>query len=667
MGNKLQSALKIILSSQDNTLDIRNIKYLPRWTVLLIDTFLLACTIVLTGVILRDLHISHLKLLNLSQQVLLILGIHFVFMLIFKTYAGLIRHSSYMDALKLVLASLSTFAVLLVINYVALALKGERIYITTTLVLYLFFSFTFLFLFRLAVKQFYEYFKISQKKSELENAIIVGIDESAISIAAALNLDHPKRFEIKGFLSKKSLNRSLRVLGKPVLKMENNFVSKLQKLNATSIILSSNSLSKGDKNKIVEECLLHNIKVYNSPLVLDWKEDKPVSSQVRTIQIEDLLERDPIILHNEEKAKQLNNKTILVTGGAGSIGSEIVRQLSVYNPKIVLILDQAETPLHELSLELKANYPELNFRSIICDVANRNRLGMFFKKHQIDVVYHAAAYKHVPLMEDNSAEAVITNIYGTKNLVDLSVIYKVNRFVMVSTDKAVNPSNVMGASKRAAEMYVQARGFYTNREGQQTHTKFITTRFGNVLGSNGSVVPLFKKQIDQGGPITITHPDIIRYFMTIFEACQLVLEAGAMGNGGEIFVFDMGKPVKIMDLAIKMIKLKGFIPGEDIKIKITGLRPGEKLYEELISDLSKVLPTHHEKIMVNREVTRAFNEVDEKVQNIIEAALRYDAKEVVTRLKKLIPEYKSLNSEFECLDNITKSKSKIIQLKKLSS
>ncbi|MGV6829431.1 MAG: polysaccharide biosynthesis protein [Flavobacteriales bacterium] len=667
MGNKLKNALKIILSSQDNTLDIRNIKYLPRWTVLLIDTFLLACSIILTAIILRDLHISYLKLLNVTQQVLLILGIHFAFMLIFKTFAGLIRHSSYMDALKLLLATISTFGVLMILNYLALKVKGERIYLTTALILYMFFSFTLLFLFRLAVKQFYEYFKKTQKKSELEKAFIIGIDESAISVASALDLDHPKRFDIFGFASRKKFNRSLRILGKPVYKMETNFFQRLKKMDVTSIIISSNNLTKKQKNKIVEDCLKHNIKVYNSPLVLDWEEDKSASSQVKNIQIEDLLERDPIILHNEEKFKQLKDKTILVTGGAGSIGSEIVRQLEAFKPKLVLILDQAETPLHELGLELKSNFPSLNFKSIICDVANRNRLGMFFKKYHIDVIYHAAAYKHVPLMEDNPAEAVITNIFGTKNLVDLSVIYKVNRFVMVSTDKAVNPSNVMGASKRAAEMYVQARSFYINGEGSKTHPIFITTRFGNVLGSNGSVVPLFKKQIEEGGPITITHPDIIRYFMTISEACQLVLEAGAMGKGSEIFVFDMGKPVKIMDLAIKMIKLKGFIPEEDIKIKITGLRPGEKLYEELISDLSKVLPTHHKKIMINKEVIGDFNEVDKNIQKIIEAALRYDSKEVVKRLKKLIPEYKSKNSEFECLDHNPKTESKIIQLKKISS
>ncbi|RFN57985.1 polysaccharide biosynthesis protein [Marixanthomonas ophiurae] len=650
MENKFIRALKIITSSKGNRLDIRNVKYLPRWSVLGIDTFLLVCSIVLTVIILRDLHINHLKLISATQQVILVLGINIFFMLLYKTYAGLIRHSSFMDALKLVLASSSTFGVLVLINLGILIVVKEKIFLTSALVVYSFFSFTFLFLFRLSVKQFYEYFKIYQNDTKSEKAIIVGVDENAISIAAALDIEHPQRFRIEGFASPKSSNKRLLILGKPVVTIKDKLSNEVKKLNATAVILSGSSLSSSEKYKLVEDCLENNIKVYNSPLVLDWGENTSVAKQVKNLQIEDLLEREPIEIHSKEKSKQLKKKTILVTGGAGSIGSEIVRQLASYSPKLVLILDQAETPLHILQLELTNKYPDFNFKCLVCDVANRNRLGTFFKKYDIDVVYHAAAYKHVPLMEDNCPEAVITNIYGTKNLADLSVIYNVSRFVMVSTDKAVNPSNVMGASKRAAEMYVQARNYYTNGNGTPCKTKFITTRFGNVLGSNGSVVPLFKKQIEKGGPVTITHPDIIRYFMTIPEACQLVLEAGAMGKGGEIFIFDMGEPVKIMDLAIKMIKLAGYIPYKEIDVEITGLRPGEKLYEELISHTSKALPTHHEKIMIGKDVTKDFDFVDKKVTSIIEAALRYDDNDVVSKLKLLVPEFISKNSEFELLD-----------------
>ena len=650
MAGKLQNALKIILSSKDNTLDVRSLKYLPRWCVLLIDTFLLVCSVVLTAIVLIDLQINYLQLLSATQQVLMIVGVHFGFMLLFKTYAGLIRHSSYMDALKLLLASVSTFGVLMILNYSMVAMMGEKIFLNSSLVLYLFFSFTFLFLFRLAVKQLYEYFKIAQKGEEIEKAVIIGIDENAISIGAALDIEHPQRFQICGFVATRNFNRRLQILGKPVIKLESKIIEQIKKLNATAVIMSGSDLSAERKFSLVEKCLENDIKVYNSPLVLDWSENKSVANQVKNLQIEDLLEREPIVLHNDEKFKQLSNKTVMVTGGAGSIGSEIVRQLAKFNPKLVLVLDQAETPLHNLQLELKTNFPDLNVKCLICDVANRNRLGVFFKKFQIDVIYHAAAYKHVPLMEDNSPEAVITNIYGTKNLADLAVLNKVKRFVMVSTDKAVNPSNVMGASKRAAELYVQSRNFYVNGSGKMPETKFITTRFGNVLGSNGSVVPLFKKQIEKGGPITITHPDIIRYFMTIPEACQLVLEAGAMGKGGEIYIFDMGEPVKIMDLAKKMIKLAGYTPGEEIEIKITGLRPGEKLYEELISDSSRALPTHHEKILIAKDEIRDFDFVNKKVNKIIEAALRHDDNRVVTKLKSLVPEFISKNSDFECLD-----------------
>ena len=657
MKNKIFRALKLILSSKESRLDIRNVRYLPRWLVLGIDIFLLVCSIVLTVITLRDLHINHLQLISAWQQIVLVLGINVGFMLLYKTYAGLIRHSSFMDALKLFLASASTFLVLLIINLVVLSIVSEKIFLTSALVVYSFFSFTFLFLFRLAVKQLYEYFKIHQTGITSENAVIVGIDENAISIAAALDIEHPQRFKIKGFASTQASDKRLLILGKPVVKIKGKLSEAVISLDATAVILSGNSLTSKQKYDMVEDCLENNIEVYNSPLVLDWSENTSVAKQVKNLQIEDLLEREPIKLHDEEKSKHLKGKVILVTGGAGSIGSEIVRQLAHFSPKQVLVLDQAETPMHTLQLELLSKHPDVDFKFIICDVTNRRRLNKLFSNNNINVIYHAAAYKHVPLMEENSPEAIITNIYGTKNIADLAVTYKVSRFVMVSTDKAVNPSNVMGASKRAAEMYVQARNFHTDKEGKKCKTKFITTRFGNVLGSNGSVVPLFKKQIEKGGPLTITHPDIIRYFMTIPEACQLVLEAGAMGKGGEIFIFDMGEPVKIMDLAVKMIKLAGFKPNQDIEIKITGLRPGEKLYEELISDTSKALPTHHEKIMIGKEVTKDFDFVDRRVFKIVEAALRYDDTDLVKKLKKLVPEFISKNSEFESLDETSENKS----------
>lgn len=649
MRNKLQTAIKNLFS-EDNKLDIRNIRYLPRWAVLFIDTILVTSSLFLTYYLLKDLNIIPLKTLRISQQVGLAVGISFIFLLIFKTYAGLIRHSSYMDALKLFFASVSTFITLLIIN-ISLAIAGEKIFISTGLIVFLFISFSALFVFRLAVKQLYEYFKVAQREEELIKAVIVGVDDGAISIAAALDIEHPQRFKIQGFASDRQ-NKSLRILGKPVLEMNGSISALAHKLDAQAIIFSGNTLNAEERYALVKDCLENDIKVYNSPLVINWSENTTVTDQLKSLQIEDLLNREPIVLNAKNKAAQISNKNILVTGGAGSIGSEIVRQVATFNPKRLIILDQAESPLHALHIELKDKFPDLNVSYVICDVVNKKRLRALFNTYKIDVVYHAAAYKHVPLMEDNPSEAIHTNVLGTKLIADLATEYGVGHFVMVSTDKAVNPSNVMGASKRAAEMYVQSL-YFEQKElvtDNRKITKFITTRFGNVLGSNGSVVPLFKKQIEAGGPVTITHPDIIRYFMTIPEACQLVLEAGSMGKGGEIFIFDMGEPVKIMDLAEKMIKLAGSTPNEDIDIKITGLRPGEKLYEELLSDKSKTLPTHHNKIMISEDETKGYHFVNESIKAIVEAAKENKNNKTVTRLKQLIPEFKSNNSEYEILD-----------------
>lgn len=424
----------------------------------------------------------------------------------------------------------------------------------------------------------------------------------------------------------------------------------MRSVNAQAVIIADKSLSKEEQLIIVDQCLEFNYNVFTVPLISDWENQKEISQKVKNIQIEDLLERKPIVLDNKSISKQLKDKTVLITGAAGSIGSEIVRQVLNFNPKTVLILDQAETPLHHMYLEMNSLNSNSEMYTIIADVRNKEAMDNVFKTHQPQVVFHAAAYKHVPLMEENPSQAILTNIEGTKNIADLSCLYNVKKFVMVSTDKAVNPSNVMGASKRIAEKYVQSLQLKNHDGGGKNATKFITTRFGNVLGSNGSVVPLFTKQISNGGPITITHPDIIRYFMTIPEACQLVLEAGAMGNGGEIYIFDMGKPVKIIDLARKMIKLAGFIPDKDIKIQIVGLRPGEKLYEELLNDTSKTLPTYHEKIMISEEILDEFDVLNTDIEELIGIANRFDSDQIVSKMKQIVPEFKSMNSTFELLD-----------------
>ncbi len=439
------------------------------------------------------------------------------------------------------------------------------------------------------------------------------------------------------------------MLDLPILVQKKKLPTLMRSVGAEGVIIADKSLSKEEQLIIVDQCLEFNYRVYSVPLISDWENQKEISQKVKNIEIEDLLERKPIVLDSKSISKQLKDKTILITGAAGSIGSEIVRQVLVFKPKLVLILDQAETPLHHLSLELNTE-SNSEMITIVADVRNKVAMDRVFRTYSPQVVFHAAAYKHVPLMEENPSQAILTNIEGTKIVADLSCQYKVKKFVMVSTDKAVNPSNVMGASKRIAEKYVQSLQLKVQALEEKKHTKFITTRFGNVLGSNGSVVPLFTKQISNGGPITITHPDIIRYFMTIPEACQLVLEAGAMGNGGEIYIFDMGKPVKILDLAKKMIKLAGFIPDKEIKIEIVGLRPGEKLYEELLNDASKTLPTYHEKIMISEESHDEFEGLNNDVEELIAIANLFDNDNIVTKMKKIVPEFKSMNSTFEILD-----------------
>ena len=652
MGERLLSALKLSLASTDSALNLRNLKYLPRWAVFLIDIFLVSLSSLLTIIIIVDLTPNYYTLLDFPLKAFFIVLTNIFFFFIFKTYAGIIRYSSNIDALKLILATTSSFITLVILNYITFFVIGQKIYLVGGLLINLWISFSLLFLFRLGVKQVYEFYMIVLRGDAIKRAVIIGADENAISIAGALNIEHPRRFKIVGFLTKTKHNNSIRILDKPVVKYKTTIHNQLKILNASAVILTDQNFTSEEKFALVEDCLENNIQVFNAPLVSSWEEDdKPIAQKVKTLQIEDLLDREPIVLDRENKMAQLSGKTILVTGGAGSIGSEIVRQVAQYNPKKLIILDQAETPLHNLQLEVEAKFPDLKYRCIICDVGNKKRLELMFQNHSIDVVYHAAAYKHVPLMEANPHEAIAVNIRGTKNLADLAVRYDVGHFVMVSTDKAVNPSNVMGASKRAAEIYVQALYHHQSKFDKKA-TKFITTRFGNVLGSNGSVVPLFRKQIEKGGPVTITHPDIIRYFMTIPEACQLVLEAGTMGKGGEIFVFDMGEPVKIMDLAIKMIKLAGYTPNKNIKVKITGLRPGEKLYEELLNDECKALPTHHKKIMIGIDKVQDYEFINLKIEKIIKSSEKLKNDKVVAKLKELIPEFISNNSSYQSLDKI---------------
>ncbi|WP_208609316.1 polysaccharide biosynthesis protein [Flavobacterium xinjiangense] len=577
-------------------------------------------------------------------------GVNLFFFWLFRTYSGIIRHSSYIDAVKLLFSQMAVLVLFLLFNFAYEFSYGVKAFLNTAFFINIVLSFCGLFLYRVIIKQTFEAYFSEIGKEKLIRTIIYGTDANAISVANALKFETPSRFKIVGFVDKNNQNATKRMLDLPILIKKKKLPPLMRSVNAQAVIIADKSMSKEEQLTIVDQCLEFNYSVFTVPLISDWQNQKEISQKVKSIQIEDLLERKPIVLDNKSISKQLKDKTVLITGAAGSIGSEIVRQVLSFNPKTIIILDQAETPLHHMYLEMQNTGSNAKIHTIIADVRNKSAMNMVFKEHLPQVVYHAAAYKHVPLMEENPSQAILTNIEGTKNLADLSCLYKVKKFVMVSTDKAVNPSNVMGASKRIAEKYVQSLQLKVQNEGEKNVTKFITTRFGNVLGSNGSVVPLFTKQIAAGGPVTITHPDIIRYFMTIPEACQLVLEAGSMGNGGEIYIFDMGKPVKIIDLAKKMIKLAGFIPDKDIKIQIVGLRPGEKLFEELLNDTSKTLATHHEKIMIAEEIQDEFETLHTDIEELIEKANSFGNDEIVMQMKKIVPEFISMNSTFQLLD-----------------
>lgn len=629
--------------------NLKNLGYLPRWVIFLIDILTVTFSGVVTFYLFKGLGLEYFDEDHKVMAFGLYVGLNIFFFWWFKTYSGIIRHSSFIDAIKIFFSQLAVFLVMLAVKIIFSVALEENIFIVTALLINIIFNFCLLFLYRVLVKQIFEVYFKGIQSGQLVNALVYGADANAISVTNALMSEIPTRFKLLGFIDKYSLNESKQILGLPIINQKKKISVIMKSLQAEALIIADKGLSKEEQLAIVDDCLEYNLKVYTVPLISNWENQKEISQKIKSFQIEDLLDRKPIVLDNKMISAQLNNKTIMITGAAGSIGSEIVRQVLEFNPKTVIILDQAETPLHELTLEIQKLSTQTNIVSVVADIRDKSGLEKLFELYRPNLIYHAAAYKHVPLMEDNPSQAILVNVMGTQNLADLALAFGVDKFVMVSTDKAVNPSNVMGASKRIAEKYVQSLYFHELEKNKET-TKFITTRFGNVLGSNGSVVPLFSKQIAEGGPVTITHKEIIRFFMTIPEACQLVLEAGAMGNGGEIYMFDMGKPVKIYDLAKKMIRLAGYVPDSDIQIKVVGLRPGEKLYEELLNDTSKTLPTHHEKIMVAQEEIDAFEKVSEAIADIMEASSQYNNHLIVTKMKALVPEFKSLNSIFEILD-----------------
>jgi len=624
-------------------ININKLKYLPNWVVLLLDILIVIFSGIITFYIFKELELNYILLTHFYSIFFFYLSVNIFFFLALRTYSGIIRHTSQIDAIKLFLSQFLTFGIIVFIDYFLLYIGKPKIAILTASLLNALLSLGLLLLFRIIVKHIFENFINKVENKNKTNIIIYGLDANAISVANALASENPKRFNIIGFIDKTNENSDKRILNLPIFKLKKSVPLTIRLAGAEAIIIADSKLSIEERNSIVESCITYNFKVFMAPIVSNFQNAENIAKEIKNFEITDLLERNPIVLDTDEIKQRLAKKTILITGAAGSIGSEIVRQILNYDAEKIILIDQAETPLHHLVLELNAINTNLKIETIIADIRNLEISEQIFKKTRPNIVFHAAAYKHVPLMEENPNQAVLTNVLGTKNIADLSLKYHVEDFVMISTDKAVNPSSIMGASKRIAEMYVQSKHFNILNGKTQNATKFITTRFGNVLGSNGSVVPLFTKQIKKGGPITLTHPEVIRYFMTIPEACQLVLEACSMGKGGEIFIFDMGKPVKILDLAKKMIRLAGFKPDIDIKIEIIGLRPGEKLYEELLNESAKNVKTHHEKILIAIEVCEDYITINKQISTLIEEAFVNNYDEIIKAIKQLVPEYKQMN------------------------
>jgi FlaA1/EpsC-like NDP-sugar epimerase len=599
---------------------------------------------------------------ELSRNLLFFSVINSIVFFSVKTYAGIIRYTSAQDSFRILLSIVLSNGLFFILNLFLVSFEEKPIIPLAVIIINLLCSFLLLITYRVLVKYFFLYVK--NLKIDRRRVIIYGAGE--VGIAAKRTLDHDPKVNMTMVAF---IDDDERKAGKVIDGIKIYHASEIGNLinveKVDDLLLGSNNLLPERKNKIVDFCLENNIKVLTLPPIQSWVNGQINSRQIQNIKIEDLLERETIEIHNEDIRDQIRGKRVLVTGAAGSIGSEIVRQISEFQPQMIILNDQSETPLHELQLELQENNMNNNFHSFMGDVRDNCRMELLFQTFRPHYVYHAAAYKHVPLMEHNPGEAVRTNVMGTKIIADLSVKYGVSKFVMISTDKAVNPTNVMGASKRIAEIYVQSLfnsfkykepTIYTNglshlnEDRSNVQTRFITTRFGNVLGSNGSVIPRFKAQIQKGGPITVTHPDITRYFMTIPEACRLVLEAGSMGEGGEIFIFDMGKSVKIIELAKKMIRLSGLVPNQDIAIEFSGLRPGEKLYEELLNDLENTMPTHHEKIMVAQVREYNFQTISKHIRELISLSCEYKDRQVVIKMKEIVPEFKSNNSIYEELD-----------------
>lgn len=636
---------------------------LPRWVIFIVDLIIISWSFSFSYFIVERFEFNDMVRGHYLIYISLFCLIASPVIYFLRLHTGLLRYSNTQDMLR-IFGAVLTFSILFSIVsflFVQPLLHIQLLNLFSILIINFFITSSLLIMLRIFAKAaFYVMIRRYGKKERI-NVLIYGSDKNAVLVKQALENSSDANYVVEGFIDVDRTRLNSYMEQKKVYHFKELNILNAKK-NIDQIIIINELLGERDKKVVIERALRLGIKVITVPPAGTWLSGKLDKKQMQKLSIEDLLQRKPIRIDQTGVSNDLTGKRVLVTGAAGSIGSEIVRQVIKYDPAVLILCDQAESPLHEMQLDMEDKYPNASIEIKIADVRSYSRMHKLFDNLRPQVVYHAAAYKHVPLMEHNPFEAIKSNVQGTKNVADLAVKFGADKFVMVSTDKAVNPTNIMGASKRLAEIYIQALndGQYSLKQSglngsgmyvsKNTKTRFITTRFGNVLGSSGSVLPRFKSQIERGGPLTVTHPEITRYFMTIREAVQLVLEAGTMGEGGEIFVFDMGKPIKIVDLAKKMIQLAGLQEGVDIDIVFSGLRPGEKLYEELLNASEHTLPTHHEKISIARVVSYPFDETKRNIDELLSINEKQIVKDIVLKMKQIVPEFVSKNSPYELLD-----------------
>lgn len=609
------------------------ISILPSWVILVIDSVITFVVSLISFMFYNLMGVQFYSTWSVFDRFLLIMLVYIVNFALFRTYASVLRFSGVKDAFRVFYAVSTALGTLFLLNFIYYLVNGNFIFVTYTLFFTAANIFIVLLGFRVLIKMVFRYFSADTK--EIKNMAIIGVDSTTIAFAEGI-VSNGTDYKLMFFIDKNKKLEGKKIIGIKVYTRLNKILVLLKYHKVTNIVLVKNYLDKEIEDALIEDCLKNNITIYYPKFELGGNELFDINKSLKKYSLEELLFRDTITMDNHAIFQFLTNKTVLITGGAGSIGSEIVNQVASYYPNKVVVIDQAETPLNDLQLKTVKNHPKVDFYFELADVANFSEIEAIMQEHKPDIIYHAAAYKHVPVLEKSFMQAIKVNIFGTLNLIELAKKYATKSFVFVSTDKAVNPTNIMGASKRIAELVVTAK---TKSETTTNNSLKVTiTRFGNVLGSNGSVVHLFEEQIASGGPITVTHPEINRFFMTIPEACKLVLEAGTMGKGGEVFVFDMGEPIKIKDLAEKMIRLSGKIPGKDIQIEYTGLRPGEKLYEELLADNAKTLPTYHKKILIAQDPQPCKEKVEDFILRIKNKQFT-TKEEVVKFFKELVPEF----------------------------